>query len=430
MINREELIQKVKTKQNERSNSLLYKISLPIRVLIKGVMMTLSTVTLSFPLFIGLSFRKIFTGKDIFKQEVISSGTGNPLKLHLFNVEGWLGSRFSLFLSVLRGKLDLVGVSFKEHSSSDSNVKLPSAKPGIFNLWFIRESTKIAHEGVIDTDLEYLANRSLKSDFFIILKTFPAIAYRSKGGEYHKILNLFNLDFLNITMEKAVDLIDTTVTSKEKRKFFFVNPDCMNKLYVDKNYYNILQNGDYIFPDGIGISIACNMLGTPLLENVNGTDMLPFICELSQKKGHGIFLFGSKPGITEKMKKKLEEKYTNINIVGTRNGFFDWEKDTPQIIDEINKSKADILLVAFGVPLQEKWITENSEALNPHVQMGVGGLFDFYSGTMNRAPKWMREVGMEWLYRLKKEPKRMWRRYIIGNPLFLYRVFKWKRKNR
>ena len=128
------------------------------------------------------------------------------------------------------------------------------------------------------------------------------------------------------------------------------------------------------------------------------------------------------------MKKKLEEKYPYLNIVGTKSGYFDWASDSPGIVNEINDSKANILLVAFGVPLQEKWIDENINKLNSQVIMGVGGLFDFYSGQMKRAPKWMREVGMEWLFRLIKEPKRMWKRYIIGNPLFIYRVYKWKNK--
>jgi N-acetylglucosaminyldiphosphoundecaprenol N-acetyl-beta-D-mannosaminyltransferase len=149
---------------------------------------------------------------------------------------------------------------------------------------------------------------------------------------------------------------------------------------------------------------------------------------MSEKKSYSLFLFGAKPGIAEKMKKKLEGKFPELKIGGVRNGFFDWKKDTRAIVDEINASQANILLVAFGVPLQERWIYENAPKLKPEVIMGVGGLFDFYSGEMNRAPKWMREVGLEWLYRLMKEPKRMWKRYIIGNPLFLYRVYKWKNK--
>ena len=240
--------------------------------------------------------------------------------------------------------------------------------------------------------------------------------------------SIFDLDFINTTMKKAIAIIDKTVKSKNQNKFFFVNPDCMNKLYTDREYFSILQRADYIFPDGIGISIACNILKTPLLENINGTDMLPYLCDLSQARGYKIFLLGANPGVADKMKQRLEERYPSLKIVGTESGYFDWALDTPAIIDRINASETNILLVAFGVPRQEKWIDENFDKLKPQVIMGVGGLFDFYSGEMKRAPKWMREIGMEWLFRLLKEPKRMWKRYIIGNPLFIYRVYKWKRK--
>ncbi|NTV93680.1 MAG: WecB/TagA/CpsF family glycosyltransferase, partial [Chlorobiaceae bacterium] len=107
-------------------------------------------------------------------------------------------------------------------------------------------------------------------------------------------------------------------------------------------------------------------------------------------------------------------------------GYFDHRSESDAVIGKINSSGAAILLVAFGAPLQEIWIAEHRQKLLPRVLMGVGGLFDFYSGTIRRAPRWMREIGFEWVYRIFQEPARMWRRYVIGNPLFLYRVMKWK----
>jgi N-acetylglucosaminyldiphosphoundecaprenol N-acetyl-beta-D-mannosaminyltransferase len=140
-----------------------------------------------------------------------------------------------------------------------------------------------------------------------------------------------------------------------------------------------------------------------------------------------MFLLGAKPGVAEKMKKNLEQKYNEIIISGVQDGYFDRQTGNDEVIEKINNSGAKILLVAFGAPNQEKWIYTNLQKLDVHAAIGVGGLFDFYSGNMPRAPKWMRELGIEWVFRLIKEPGRMWRRYIIGNPLFLQRVRDWNK---
>jgi N-acetylglucosaminyldiphosphoundecaprenol N-acetyl-beta-D-mannosaminyltransferase len=119
----------------------------------------------------------------------------------------------------------------------------------------------------------------------------------------------------------------------------------------------------------------------------------------------------------------MQARYPELIIAGTRDGYFDAAEEA-EVIESINASGADILLVAFGAPRQDVWLKAHKQALRVPVRMGVGGLFDFYSGRIPRAPVWMREMGLEWTYRLLQEPGRMWRRYIIGNPLFLYRVWR------
>lgn len=417
--------------ENNKSSLLIKRIRISILKLIQLTFILIFIIVITIPTFLILSFRKIFRGVPLLEKKIILGKNSKLISVNLFNIKGQLIKQSSLVFQLIKGQVNFVGNSFilEELASNDAlSLVAKYGCPGLFNLWFIRESTKIAHEGLAITELEYLATKNLKRDLSIIIKTFPALMYRSSEGNYQEKLNIFDLEFDNVSMKQGIDLIGKTVDSGKKKKFFFVNPDCMNKLFKDKEYFSILGKAHYIFPDGIGISIACNILKTPLLENVNGTDMLPYLCELSENKSYSLFLFGAKPGIAEKMKKKLVEKYPKLKIVGVRDGYFDWKKDSSTIVDQINASQANILLVAFGVPLQEKWIDENISKLKVQVLMGVGGLFDFYSGEMNRAPKWMREVGFEWLYRLLKEPKRMWKRYIIGNPLFIYRVYKWKNK--
>ncbi|MEA2012944.1 MAG: WecB/TagA/CpsF family glycosyltransferase [Verrucomicrobiota bacterium] len=386
----------------------------------------------SIPILIILTVRKIIFRKDIFENIHIFGKDGRPLVIGYFNVKKYYLKNCALFLYIFTGKLSLVGVGLRNYERKNRVLEdsyLFNNKPGIFSLYYIRKSSKITHETKAETEWEYIFKKNLFTDLMLILKSIPAAFYHVSMEQYNDKINLFDLHFLNVTMENAVELIKMTIQQNKKKMICFVNPDCLNKIFSDKEYFDILNTADHVFPDGIGIHIACKMISNPLLENVNGTDMLPFICKMLTKKKYSMFLLGGKQGITEKMKKNLEEKYNGINIAGHHHGYFDRDSENEEIIEKINKSGANILLVAFGVPLQEKWIANNLENLQTNVILGVGGLFDFYSGNIPRAPKWMREVGLEWTYRLMQEPRRMWRRYIIGNPLFIYRVIKWKLYN-
>jgi len=243
-------------------------------------------------------------------------------------------------------------------------------------------------------------------------------------------LNVLDVDFLNISMHEAVEMIDHVIAADEKRCVSFINADCLNVSCKDEAYRNILNSQSIVLPDGAGISIACRMIGERLVENLNGTDLLPALWERSSSKEYRFFLLGAAPGVTDRMQQKLEETYNSIKVVGAHHGFFDHTDESAAVIEKINAAKASILLVAFGAPVQEKWIFEHKDEINCNLLIGVGGLFDFYAGDKKRAPVWMRKNGMEWMYRLYLEPGRLWRRYIVGNPLFVYRVFKWKRAAR
>ncbi|MDI3503997.1 MAG: hypothetical protein PWP64_933 [Candidatus Cloacimonadota bacterium] len=237
-------------------------------------------------------------------------------------------------------------------------------------------------------------------------------------------LTIFGIRILNINLAQALLLLESKLRSAKATPVFFVNADCLNKVFIDKEYYQIMRDTEIIFPDGFGIDLAGRMLGKPITENLNGTDMLPYLCEIAIKNNSKMFLLGAIPGVAVKMKEKLQQRYPKLNICGTQHGYFNWEKDAVDVIKKINTAQTDILLVALGVPLQEKFITYHISELEAPLQIGVGGLFDFYSERIARAPLWMRRCNMEWVFRLIQEPRRMWKRYIIGNPLFLYRVYR------
>lgn len=236
-----------------------------------------------------------------------------------------------------------------------------------------------------------------------------------------KDLELLGLSITNITKEEALDRIDATTESLHT--MHFVNAHCINVAAKDAEYHAILANADALFADGSGIRLAGSTLGCPIVDNVNGTDLFPLLCSRFAKTGKRMFLLGSAPGVAEKAARWAEE-YTGSSIIaGTYHGYFKTGEES-SVIEAINASGAELLLVALGVPRQEKWIASVRSLLQVPLCMGVGALFDFYSGTVSRAPLWMRKIGLEWVWRLLLEPGRMWRRYIVGNVVFIVRLMK------
>jgi N-acetylglucosaminyldiphosphoundecaprenol N-acetyl-beta-D-mannosaminyltransferase len=386
------------------------------------------TLTVTVPLLLILLFRKLFTGTTIFTSKTIAGAGSMPIRVHQFNNIGAPWCDLPLFFEVLTGRLALVGTAIKEWSHSGATPEkgyINMMKPGIISLWDVRQSSKIAHEGQLSIEWEYIFKKHLFYDFMLLLRALPAMLYSEKNKTSSSIFRLLDIDLRNLSMVEAVTLIGANLAQKKQCTIFFANPDCFNKMISDRDYFNILKTGDYIFPDGIGLVIAGKMLQTPLKENINGTDMLPYICRMAASTGHSIYLLGGKPGIAEQAGQKISATY-GVPLAGTAHGYFDHQTESDAVIEAINNSGAAILLVGFGAPLQEKWISNHRHQLKAEVLMGVGGLFDFYSGTIRRAPSWIREIGFEWIYRMLQEPGRMWRRYVVGNPLFLYRVVKWK----
>jgi len=232
---------------------------------------------------------------------------------------------------------------------------------------------------------------------------------------------LFDIDVDNISMSQSIDWIVDHSKQDRISVVSFVNAHNLNQVCEKMDYKESIQHSDLILPDGSGVKLASMINGVALKENINGTDMLPFLCDAMSEESIPVFLLGAKPGVAIAMAKKLEAEYKNLNVVGCAHGYFE-ENKTGQVINQINRSGAKVLLVAMGTPAQEIWIDRHKSLLMPNVIIGVGGLFDFYSGRIPRAPKYLRRIGCEWVWRLIQEPSRMWRRYILGNPLFIARV--------
>ena len=229
---------------------------------------------------------------------------------------------------------------------------------------------------------------------------------------------VLGVPFFSGTMNEALQKIDDLVKSKKSHHIAFINAHCLNIAYKNEKYEQILKECSAVFADGIGAKIGAKMLGYQVEENVNGTDMFPLLAQ----KPYRIYLFGGAPGVAEKAMENAKALNGKAEFIGCADGFFK-EKSEEQIFSELSSLKADILLVALGVPKQEEWINRNLKKLPGCTAIGVGGLLDFVSGRIPRAPVWMRKLNLEWCFRLYCEPMRLFKRYIIGNPLFILRVF-------
>lgn len=207
------------------------------------------------------------------------------------------------------------------------------------------------------------------------------------------------------------------IDNKEKAFIVAINPEKIIKAQEDESLRQLLNRADFQIPDGIGVILASKFKGGQIRERVTGIDMMLKLCEAAAQHGKRIFLYGGKPGRADEAKVKLEEMYPGIQIAGTLNGY---EKDQQVVRDTINASQADIIFVALGSPAQENWIVANKEQLHPCVYQGVGGSFDVISGKIDRAPESFQKLGLEWLYRLLKEPWRIKRQAVL--PLFLIRA--------
>lgn len=236
-------------------------------------------------------------------------------------------------------------------------------------------------------------------------------------------LDVLGLALANVTLDAAASDLVAAAKSRQQTRVVFVNAHVVNEAWRDPAYRSTVATADCRYADGSGLAIAARLAGRRLADNVNGTDLLPLLAAEAVRHGATLFLLGGAPGAAAGSASTLAAQGFPHAIAGTHHGFFEkGSADEDQVIARINASGASILLVGMGVPLQDQWIERNAHRIRVPVLVGVGGLFDFFSGRVSRAPAMLRTLGLEWTWRLAQEPKRMWRRYIIGNATFLARA--------
>lgn len=226
-----------------------------------------------------------------------------------------------------------------------------------------------------------------------------------------------NVDKVNVT--GAVDKLMQFLNEDRLHSVYTPNSEIIMAAYKDEEFRDVLNKSDLLTADGIGVVYASRILKNPIAERCAGFDIACELLERVNGTSYKIFLFGGKPGVAELAREKLMEKYPSLNICGCRNGYFT-DADEPEIIDEINNSGADIVFVCLGAPKQEKWIDKNRDKLKARLALGIGGSLDVFAGTAMRAPEFYCKHGLEWLYRLMKQPSRIGR--MMALPKFGFTV--------
>jgi len=226
-------------------------------------------------------------------------------------------------------------------------------------------------------------------------------------------------------MEDTVLTIHKSIQKRLAIQHIVVNAAKMVHMQKDRKLCESVVNSDIINADGMAVVWAAKFLGQPLPEKVSGIDLMVKLVELAAKQKYKIFFFGAKEEVVSTVVANYSKRYGKDLIAGYRNGYFSKEEE-PLIAEQIAESKADILFVAISSPTKEIFLNQYKEIMNVPFIMGVGGSFDVVSGKTKRAPLWMQNYGLEWFYRFLQEPRRMWKRYLVTNTLFIYYVFRAK----
>lgn len=232
---------------------------------------------------------------------------------------------------------------------------------------------------------------------------------------------ILNVAVNPLTMADTITILDRKVANKQQTFVVTANAEILMMADGDKNYFDIItKSADVVLPDGAGVVWAGRHKGYKIPERVAGFDLFKQLLILANKKQYKVFFFGGTPGTAEMAAKVAIKENKDLQVVGCLNGYFK-EADCQEIIKKINDSGADMLFVALGAPKQEKWLAEWRNKLQSSLLMGIGGSFDVLAGKAKRAPLWMQKAGLEWLYRLFKQPSRIGR--MMALPKFVFKVW-------
>jgi len=237
-------------------------------------------------------------------------------------------------------------------------------------------------------------------------------------------LRVLDVPITDMPFDTAVEFVSKLLEDEPSapRTLYYVNANTLNLAYENPAYRAVLNRADYVLGDGTGVRWAARRQGVRLQDNLNGTDLVPAVLERNAGRSFRYYLLGTTPEFLERAVQEARRAFPGWELAGYHHGFLN-ETNEANVIAEISRLRPHLLLVAMGNPSQEIWIDRNRQRLKTRLCMGVGALADRWAGELIRAPLWVRRLGFEWLDILRRQPHK-WRRYVLGNPTFLYRVWR------
>lgn len=243
-------------------------------------------------------------------------------------------------------------------------------------------------------------------------------------------IKFMSIQIDNLTMQETLNEIDRLVVNNEKSYIVTPNVDHIVKLEKDKELKQVYENAALVLADGKPLIWISKLYKNPIKEKISGSDLFPLMCEMAANKKYSMFFLGAAEGVANRAAYNLKQKYNELNVVGTYSppyGFEKNDKEIERIIRMINDAKPDILIVGLGCPKQEKFIYRYKEQLNVPLSLGLGASLDFEAENIKRAPKWMANHGLEWLYRMMQDPKRLIKRYLIDDVEIIKLIWKYRK---
>lgn len=264
----------------------------------------------------------------------------------------------------------------------------------------------------------------------IIIVALPVLCWenkRKKNLRVQKRIPFLNVWLNNITFADAVEEIISLAKKKRQNYIVTANVDHLFRLQKDVEFQEAYQKASLVVADGMPLLWIADSFGYELKEKISGSDLLPAICEMARQSDCTMFLLGGMDNAANLAKEELEKKYPGLNIVGTYEPPMHFEEEEAEIraiVETVNKCHPDLLVVGFGAPKQEKFLYHHSKEMDFGMALPFGAAMDFQAGKVRRAPKWMQNMGLEWLYRFLQEPGRMFRRYFIDDMRIFWYVWK------
>ena len=229
----------------------------------------------------------------------------------------------------------------------------------------------------------------------------------------------------NVDTAETLAIIDAFIKEGGPHQVCTPNVDFIVQAQKDSEFLRILNQASLSIPDGMGVVYASRFLGTPLKENVKGRVLVIHLCRQAAQLEHSVFFLGGAPGVADQAAQTLSQQFPGLKIAGTLSPSFhimEDEQENNRVLEELNRCHPDILFVGMGAPKQDKWIAKNLSKTSIPVALGIGCTFDVISGRVKESPRWMTNVGLEWLFRLSREPGRLWKRYLVQDPKFFWKV--------